>query len=151
MRKSTPLFALLFVLSLTTNLYASPVDTDELSVAEFNQTALTFAAKDQWQGFSENLTVALKSDHDGLKVAAMGMVIRFGNKVDVQNAVFDVMRIYQDHPNEKMRRMALVALGQMESGWAIGFLERAQHFEDSPVLKQTMQAVINDYHATHTG
>ncbi len=150
MRKSTPILAImLLALCMTANVQATPLNTDDTPVTEFTEKALKYADNDQWQGFSENLIVALKSDHDGLKVAAMGMVIRFGAKVNVQEAVFDVMRIYRNHPNEKMRRMALVALGQMESSWAIGFLTRAEQFEKSPALHHTLTAVVNDYHARH--
>ncbi len=81
----------------------------------------------------------------------MGMVIRFGEKVDVSDAVFDVVNIYRTHEDENMRRMALVTLGKMDSDWAIGFLQRAEQFETSDVLKQTMRAVIKDYHAQHEG
>ena len=71
-------------------------------------------------------------------------------RVHVDEAVFDVMKIYRTHQNESMRRMALVALGHMDSSWAIGFLTRAQKFEKSPVLLHTLQAVVNDYHERHS-
>ena len=150
MRKTTHFLAvILLAFGMTAGVQATPLNTEDTHVKTFTETALRYADTDQWDGFSENLIVALKSDHDGLKVAAMGMVIRFGDKVDVGPAVFDVMRIYRSHPNENMRRMALVTLGQMESTWAIDFLARAEQFEQSPVLKQTLQAVVNDYHLNH--
>lgn len=42
--------------------------------------------------------------------------------------------------------MAVVALGQMQSRWAIGFLERSLRFEKSPTVRRTIRAVVHDYH-----
>lgn len=96
----------------------------------------------QWTVFSSNLVDALTSDHDGLQEAAMRMVIQYGDQVKVNDAVFDVMSIYRNHKDENMRRMAVVALGEMNSKWAISFLKRAESFEKSPVLKKTIHAVV---------
>jgi hypothetical protein len=143
--------AMLFALSTFVPLQAIANDTEEEEIAELHEKATTYVSKGQWDAFSENLVVALKSEHDGLKVAAMGMVIRYSDQVDVKNAVFDVMRVYRNHDNMDMRRMALVTLGEMNNEWAIAFLERAERFEDSPVLRQTIKAVVAEYHATHVG
>ena len=80
MRKSTSfLAALLLAFSMTANVQANPLDSEDTRVTAFTEKALEYAKNDQWLGFSKNLIVALKSDHDGLKVAAMGMVIQYGD------------------------------------------------------------------------
>lgn len=113
----------------------------ELVAPKANATAA------QWTVFSNNLVDALTSEHDGLQEAAMRMVIQYGDQVRVDDAVFDVMRIYRDHNDENMRRMAVVALGEMNSKWAINFLKRAERFEKSETIKKTIHAVVD----AHTG
>ena len=78
----------------------------------------------------------------------MRLVIQHGEMVDVKPAVFDVVRIYREHEDENMRRMAVVALGNMQSRWAIRFLQRSEQFEKSPAIQHTIRAVVNSYNAT---
>lgn len=150
MKRFTQLLAVvLMVFATTATVQANPEINDELTVETLKQNEANFVKKEQWQGFSKNLVVALKSENEGLQVAAMGMVIRYGEQVNVKNAVFDVMSVYRNHENEDMRRMALVTLGQMESKWAMDFLSRAERFEKSETLRHTIQAVVKDYNDRH--
>ena len=72
----------------------------------------------------------------------MKHVIRYGKNVEVEEAVFDVMRVYRDGDNENLRRMAVVTLSNMKSDWAIKFLERSERFEKSDAVQQTIRAVL---------
>ena len=101
-----------------------------------------------WTLFSEGLVEALASGHDGVQQGALRMIIFYGDQLDVKASVFDVVRIYRNHEDDRMRRMAVVALGTMQSGWAIDFLTRSLDFEKTPAVRQTMQAVIAAYHAS---
>ena len=152
MKKTTPLFAFL-LLALGTTAFAntSPLIPEDVRGQVFIEKVNEDPDADQWKTFSKNLVVALKSDNDGVCAGAMGMVIRFSKKVDVSDALFDVVSIYRNHEDENMRRMALVTLGKMDSPLAIGFLTRAEQFEKSDVLRQTMRAVIQGYHLEHEG
>ena len=153
MKRTTPwVAAMLFAMCLAAPLQAATAnDTEKEAIEALNTKAEKYVSQGQWDAFSKNLVTALKSEHDGLKAAAMQMIIRYNNQVDVEAGVHDVMTVYRTHDDLSMRRMALVALGQMESEWAIGFLERADRFEKSPVLQQTLRAVVAEYRATHTG
>ena len=153
MKRSTPFaIAVLFALCIATPLQANTNnDPEQEAIETLNVHAERYVSQGQWDAFGENLVSALKSEHDGLKAAAMQMIIRYNNQVDVKDGAYDVMKIYRTHDDISMRRMALVALGQMESEWAIGFLERADRFETLPVLQQTLRAVVAEYRATHTG
>ncbi len=84
MKKITPLFAILF-LALGTTAFANTtsLDTEAVRGKAFIENVNEDPEAEQWKKFSENLVVALKSDHDGVRAGAMGMVIRFGEKVDV--------------------------------------------------------------------
>ena len=150
-RTTTWVAAVIFALCLAAPLQARTAnDTEKEAIETLNANATKYVSQGQWDAFSNNLVSALKSEHDGLKAAAMQMIIRYNNQLEVQDGVFDVVTIYRTHEDMSMRRMALVTLGQMESDWAIGFLERADQFEQSPMLKQTLRAVVAQYHATHT-
>lgn len=144
MRKSMTLPAvILLAFSVVSTAQAAPVKGD----AGVTNISHTYSPETQLQRFSKNLVNALQSEHEGIKTTAMGMVIRYGDQVDVKEAVIDVMRVYRDHESESMRRLAVVTLGKMNSSMAISYLERAVQFEKSPALKKTMQAVIAEHDA----
>ena len=134
---------ILMAFSVVSTVQAAPAEGDDPAY----NLSHNYSPETQLEMFSKNLVNTLKSDHDGLKAAAMGMVIRYGDQVDVKDAVIDVMHIYRTHESESMRRLAVVTLGSMNSNMAIRYLERAEQFEDSPVLRQTMRAVVAVHHA----
>ena len=103
--------------------------------------------KVHWDAFGKNLVRALASEHEGLKLGAMRLVIQYANRIDVDAAKFDLMRLYRDHKDDRVRRMAVVALGRIENGWAMGFFQRAQHFEQSESVLNTMRHVLAEYEA----
>lgn len=145
------LFALCFMLVAGANA-APSIDKDKTQLEKKALAELTAAEAEartaaRWEAFSTNLVAALQSDMDGVKSAAMQMVIRYGDQVNVDKALFDVVRIYRDHENDNMRRMAVVALGAMDNAWGLDFLERSQRFEKSPKVQQTLYAVV----AQHRG
>jgi len=97
----------------------------------------------QWDDYADRLEAALDTDHKGLNHAALRLVIAYGDNLSLdEDAVFDVMRIYRDDDSERARRMAVVALAEMDSDWAISFLERSSRFEKSETVKQTILAVL---------
>ena len=118
------LFAL--VATLATSAYAGPdgstvkkAEAEALSTLAASETLAVDAAT--WKTFSKNLVHALEMDHDGVKMAAMQYVIRYSDKLDVDEAAIDVARIYRNHDDDNVRRMAVVALSHMQSDWAIGY------------------------------
>lgn len=100
-----------------------------------------------WKQFSEALVRNLALDHDGIREASLRMIIHYGKNLDVRSACFDVVRIYRSHPNANMRRMALVAIGEMKNDWAVGFTERLVQFEKDERLRRTGEAVVRAYRA----
>ncbi|GIV57464.1 MAG: hypothetical protein KatS3mg042_0377 [Rhodothermaceae bacterium] len=122
-------------------------DDPKEALAALQAHAQEAVSKAAWKVFSENLVVALQSDHDGLREAAMRYVIQYNDRVDVRAAVFDVVRLYRDHDNDGLRRMAIVTLGHMDSDWAISFLRLSEDFEQDGALKHTIRAVIEQHRA----
>ncbi|NNE36102.1 MAG: hypothetical protein HKN13_12745, partial [Rhodothermales bacterium] len=55
---------------------------------------------------------------------------------------FDAVRLYRDHKDARIRRMATVALLKMNDSWAFDFLERSVAFEKNSSVKYTILAVL---------
>lgn len=140
MKSFTRFFAVAaLALSLTFTAYATTGPDKGAKALDAAKEAVSAA---QWDVFSKNITAALGSDHEGIQTSALQMVIRYGENVSVREAVYDVMRIYRNHSDDNMRRMAVVALGEMDSKWAIGFLKMSVEHEKSPAIRKTIQSVI---------
>lgn len=117
-------------------------DLREIEDLPFMQPALSSV---EWREFGARIEVALASTHRGLKYSALRLVIAYGEKFDLsESAVFDVMRLYRDGDSERIRRMAVVALAQIDSEWAIKFLERSVRFEKSDQVRHTILAILNE-------
>ena len=96
----------------------------------------------RWLRFSKGLVASLRSTNDGVVQSALQHVITYGDRVRVRGAEFDVVRVYREHRDDRMRRMAVVAIGKMGSPWALGFLQRSLPFERSASVRHTMKGVL---------
>jgi hypothetical protein len=104
-----------------------------------------------WTAFSKNLVRALATPNEGLQISAMSMVVRYGENLDVNDAVFDVVRIFRNQKNTKIRQLALVTLHKMENKWAMDFLKRNLKFEEDEIILNQSRCVIYNYLAKNTG
>ena len=95
-----------------------------------------------WDQFSKGLNMALKSDNLGVKLSAMQLVIKYGNKVDVKDARYDVMDTFLYSKDRRVRQLALVTLSKINNSFDMGLLERQIKFEDDPVIKNQIAAVL---------
>ena len=93
--------------------------------------------------FSKNLVKALKSDNQGLQVSALQLVVKYGKKVDVEDATLGVVRIYRRSNNEQFRQLALAAIHASQNDWAISVVARDYQFETNPKIKKMMAAVLS--------
>ena len=109
--------------------------------------SLTFVFADEpvnvkWDQFSKGLVQALQSDNIGLKLSAMQMVIKYGDKVNVEAARYDVMDTFLYSKDRRVRRLALVTLSKINNTFDMGLLERQIGFEEDPVIKNQIVAVL---------
>jgi len=95
-----------------------------------------------WNKFSDNLVKSLKSDNEGVRLSAMQLIIRYGDKVDVTDARYEVMDIFMKHENQKVRQLALATLYTINNGLDMGLLERQLAFEEDEVIKKHLAAVL---------
>jgi hypothetical protein len=98
--------------------------------------------KIDWKGFSENLVTGLSIDNDGIRQAAMKHIITYGDYLDVNDGVFDLVKIYRNHKNDKFRQMAVVALGKVQNKWSMYFLKSNLKFEENEnIRRQILHAI----------
>ncbi len=97
----------------------------------------------QWDIFSDNLEKALACGHEGVQQGALRMIIFYGDNLTInRSGVHDAVRIYRDHQDDRLRRMAVVALGKIQDSWGLDMLKRSARFEKSPSVRQTILAVL---------
>ncbi|GMQ81879.1 MAG: hypothetical protein BMS9Abin05_1316 [Rhodothermia bacterium] len=116
-------------------------DLQEIEYLPIKLPALTSL---EWSEYGTRLEVALASGHRGLQNSALRLIIAYGENFDLdESAVFNVMRLYRDGDSTRIRRMAVVALAQIDSEWVMKFLERSVRFEKSDQVRHTILAVLN--------
>lgn len=101
-----------------------------------------------WDQFSVNLVKALKSDNIGLRQSAMNLVIKYSDKLDVNDAVFDVTKVFRSSNNEKERQLALITLYKMQNNWSMDFLKRHMKYEKNETIKHQIQAIVYEYYGS---
>ena len=100
-----------------------------------------------WKLVSKNLVRALASENEGLQQSAMEIFVRHADRLDINAAVYDVMRVYRNHPSPRVRKLALVTLYKMQNKWAMEFLKLDLRFQDDETLKRMVAAILLEYQA----
>ena len=97
----------------------------------------------EWAAYGDALEDALASDNRGVREGALRMVIFYGDALDInRKGAYRLTRIYREDDDDRMRRMAVVALGQIDSAWGLDLLRRSVRYERSPEIRRTMLAVL---------
>lgn len=98
--------------------------------------------KVNWKAFGKNLEMALKTPNTGLQVSAMQKVIKYAGKIKVDGAVLELVKLYRNHENVKVRQMALVTINTLNNDWAKSIAKRDYRFEKSEKIKKMMVAIM---------
>ncbi len=109
-----------------------------LIMAVMSQATLLMAQEREvnWKAFSVNLTKAIKSDNPGLQQSAMQRIIRYADKLEVDNAVYDIANIFRFDKNPRVRRMAMVTLSSINSDKSMDYLSRYLKFEEDKAIQK---------------
>lgn len=99
-------------------------------------------ADTNWKHFSLNLEKALKSDNIGLQQSAMFLVIKYGNKVDVRNALTDVMKLYKNNKDEQVRELALLTIFQMDRKKALELLNKKPNQDFKAFINKRLEMYL---------
>jgi hypothetical protein len=102
--------------------------------------------EDKWNAFSKNLVRAIQSSNEGLQISAMSMIIRYGDSLYVKDAVFDLVKIFRNHSDQRVRRLAMVTLYKIQDGWAMYFLRRNRQFEKNQTILRQSCCIVNSYY-----
>ncbi|MDX1740054.1 MAG: hypothetical protein R3178_02125 [Rhodothermales bacterium] len=144
MYKSTHLLKGLLVASLLATSFSTSAradDTEKLLKMPAPAASMTVEQRDL---FSQTLVTALASHHDGLQNGAMRLALQYPDQIDITAGLLDLMRIYRNHPEDGVRRLAAVTLGSTGSRLAINYLRLHVEFEKSECVKRTMLAVLSE-------
>jgi len=126
-------------------LAATPVSAQDWTADR--DTVLT---AEGWAQFGKNVSDAIYEGNAGQRQTALRHIVQYGQYLRLdRELVFEVMRIYRNHKELRMRRLAVLALGNMNDRWAIEFLEMLEPYEEHPELKDTIRRVVAEYRATH--
>ena len=98
--------------------------------------------KVDWDTFSQNLIVALKTQNTGLQVSAMQLVIQYADKLKMDEAAKDLVKLYRKNKDERVRLMALVTINSIDNDWASSVVKRDFAYEKSTRIKKAMAAII---------
>ena len=98
-----------------------------------------------WSQFSDALENAAAHENYGVKLGALQQIAIYGSHLDVDDAVFDVVRVYRNSSEVNERILALSALSKMENAWAIDFLSRSVRFEKNERVRNITIDVVNQY------
>jgi len=144
MVKSTHLLKGLLVASLlATSLSMSARADDPLKLLQMPAPAASMTVE-QWDFFSDNLVKALASHHDGLQNGAMRLALQYPDQVNINPALLDLMRIYRNHSDINVKRLAVVTMASTGSRLAVNYLRLHVEFEKSECVKRTMLAVLSE-------
>jgi hypothetical protein len=97
-----------------------------------------------WALLSENLVNGIESGNPGVQQAAMRLIIQHADKLDMDDAEMDMMRIYRFSDDTKMRQLALVTLHKINSEYAMDFARRNLKFENDEKILRLSQAALCD-------
>jgi hypothetical protein len=98
-----------------------------------------------WTLFNKALVRALRCDNCGARMGAIQQIAYYGSYLDVQDGLFDVVKVYRNSKNENQRILALSALAKMRDPWAMDFLARSVPFEKSARVRRHTIHVVNAY------
>ena len=91
---------------------------------------------------SDGLIMAVKSDHEGLQVSAMMLIIKHSDKVKVDQLANDIYQIYSSHENDKFRQLALVTLHKMHNRRILSNLVFDIDSESNPLIRHQMDTIL---------
>ena len=132
---------------------ADSTPLEELATAEATADIVLAALDDRaqapsmsrldWQNYGNHLSDALTGEHVGLRHSALRLIIAYSDQLNMGNeTVVDLMKVYRDDDSEQARRMAVVAMAELDSDLAVDYLERSHEFEKSESVKRTIAAVV---------
>ena len=155
--RAVPALALLLVLAAAPAAAQPAPPDDEALLADLERTLHDPAYRaalttEEWHAYGESLEDALGSNNRGIREGALRMIIFYGPVLDIdRKGAYRITRIMRGDRDDRLRRMAVVALGEIDSDWGLDLLRRSIRYERTPAVKQTMLAVLAAHTAADPG
>lgn len=111
-------------------------------------TAFSLQAQEMqtdWHAFSINLVKAIKSGHLGLQNSAMQRIIQYSEKLDVEEAVYYIGRIYGFDTNPNVRRLAMITLHKISTDKSMYYLQKYLPLETDRNMRSQCCCILNEY------
>ncbi len=99
-----------------------------------------------WEAFSTNLVIAVKSNHPGLQQSAMQRIIQYADSLNVTDAVYNIALIFRFDKNKQMRRLAMVTLSKINTDHSLNYLCKYIKYETNSSIRKQCCSIINDYY-----
>ena len=99
-----------------------------------------------WDAFSTNLIVALKSDHPGLQESAMQRIIQYSDSLEITGGIYDIALVFRFDHNPQMRRLAMVTLSKINTDYSLSYLCQYLKYEDNQSIRKQCCCIIRDYY-----
>ena len=77
---------------------------------------------ENWELFSAGIKMALKGENPGVQQSAILLVIKHGEKLDIKDAVPDMIRCYRNAKDDFSRKLAILAIFQVDKDSAFELL-----------------------------
>lgn len=103
-----------------------------------------------WEAFSTNLEVALRTAHPGLERSAMQQVIKYADKLTLEDGVYRIGRIFCYGTDARERRLALVALARINSLKSMAYIYNGLVTEGSKSIVKQGKGIIHNYCLANT-
>ena len=134
--------------SQLTHKETSNPDSFDIGIAEsVNPATMT---KADWSNYSKRLIETLTNENKGLQQSALQRIIRYGSYMENdRETVLEIVKIYRSHDDDRMRHMAVIALGELNDKWAMDYLKRAVHFEESSTIAHSMKYILKDFDGSY--
>ena len=104
--------------------------------------------KVNWDAFSTNLVVALKSNHPGLQESAMQRIIQYSDSLEITKSVYNIGLIFRFDDNPQMRRLAMVTLSKINTDYSLSYLCQYLKYEDNQSIRKQCCCIIRDYYVS---
>ena len=140
------LFACALVLSASAPATASSHPLDGPTPSLLPPTADYSAAA--YTAYSRSLERSILSAHEGVRLDAVRQLCRYGDRVRAGVATLDVVRLYRDSRDPRVRLLALSALHAGGDPWAIDFLRRSIPYERDARIQRIMAAIVAEHAAS---
>ena len=88
-----------------------------LVVAAGSANAQTYET--DWDLFSSGIKMALKGSNPGVQQSAILLLIKYGEQLDIGDAVSDLIAYYHRQKDQTAKRMALLALYRIDRDEAV--------------------------------